>query len=165
MLDALAVQYKNYGGKIVLTGHTNNNETTESSQELSCSRAYEVRAYLQSKGVKESNIVIDCKGQTMPANDNYTEKGKTLNRRAELKITSDNSSCYEKKNTVGLQMAMETKSCLIKNYPNPFIGNTTIEANILPTVKEACLLVTDMTGMVKKQKTHGQNRNRRLKNY
>lgn len=151
MLDALAVQYKNYGGKIILTGHAENEESLENSKELSCSRAYGVSSYLISKGVKESNIIVDCKGQTMPANDNYTEKGKLLNRRVELKITGDNSVYYQKKNITDTKIEAEIKSSLIKNYPNPFIGNTTIEANILPNVKEAYLLITDMTGKMIKQ--------------
>lgn len=151
MLDALAEQYKNYGGKIILTGHTDNEESVEGSKELSCSRAYGVSSYLQNKGVKESNIIIDCKGQTMPSNDNYSENGKVLNRRVELKITGDNTAYYEKKSIADTKLITEEKSTLIKNYPNPFVGNTTIEANLLPNVKEAYLLITDMTGKIIKQ--------------
>lgn len=151
MLDALALQYKNYGGKILLTGHADNEGGEEAAKELSCWRANSVSAYLQSKGVKESNIVIDCKGQTMPTNGNNTEEGRILNRRVELKITGDNTVYYEKKNAINSALIIQEKSSLIKNYPNPFIGSTTIEANILPEVKEAYLLVTDLTGKIIKQ--------------
>lgn len=151
MLDALADQYKNYGGKILVTGHTDSEGGEDDTQELSCNRAFGVSAYLQSKGVKEGNIVIDCKGQTMPANDNYNEAGKILNRRVELKITGDNKAYYEKKNTSGLAGLVHEKSALIKNFPNPFVGSTTIEANVLIGVKEAYLLITDMTGKTIKQ--------------
>jgi outer membrane protein OmpA-like peptidoglycan-associated protein len=151
MLDALADQYKNYGGKILVTGHTDNEGGEDATQELSCNRAYGVSAYLQSKGVKENNIIIDCKGQTMPANDNYNEAGKILNRRVELKITGDNTIYYDKKNTGSAVGLVQEKSALIKNFPNPFIGSTTIEANILIGVKEAYLLITDMTGRTIKQ--------------
>lgn len=151
MLDALAQEYKNYGGKIILTGHTDNEGGDQESQELSCSRAYGVSAYLQSKGVKENNIIIDCKGQNMPANENYSEKGKVLNRRVELKITGDNSVYYDKKTVSDSKFAEQETSSLVKNFPNPFIGTTTIEARILPQVKEAYLLITDMTGKVMKQ--------------
>ncbi|HWY10970.1 MAG TPA: T9SS type A sorting domain-containing protein, partial [Bacteroidia bacterium] len=37
-------------------------------------------------------------------------------------------------------------SSLLKNYPNPFIGSTTIDAYILESAKEAHIIVTDMTG-------------------
>lgn len=151
MLDALAEQYKNYGGKILLTGHSAGEGDDEESKTLSCERANGISAYLISKGVKENNIVIDCKGQSMPANENYSESGKTLNRRVELKITGDNTVYYENKSAAETKIITEEKSFLIKNFPNPFIGSTTIEAQILPQVKEAYLLITDVTGKTIKQ--------------
>lgn len=151
MLDALALQYKGYGGKIILTGHSDSETEGEGAVDLSCSRAYGVSSYLQSKGVEEKNMIIDCKGQTMPANDNYTEKGQILNRRVELKITGDNSVYYEKKSAADAKNIEGEKSSLIKNFPNPFIGTTTIEAYVLQNVKEAYLLVTDITGKTIKQ--------------
>lgn len=151
MLDALAEQYKNYGGKILVSGHADNEGGEEANQELSCNRAYAVSAYLQSKGVKESNILIDCKGQTMPLNDNYNEAGKQLNRRVELKITGDNSVYYEKKNNTAVNSTIVENQLTLKNYPNPFTGSTTIETNIPLNVKEAYLLITDINGKTIKQ--------------
>jgi outer membrane protein OmpA-like peptidoglycan-associated protein len=146
LLDALASQYKAYGGKILLTGHTDNEGGEEFNQELSCGRANNVAAYLQSKGVDANQIVIDCKGETMPAYDNTKEEGKILNRRVELKITGDNTVYYQKKNENPLTGIETEKSSLLQNFPNPFVGSTTIEAYILETAKEAHILITDMTG-------------------
>jgi flagellar motor protein MotB len=146
LLDALASQYKTYGGKILLTGHTDNEGGEEFNQELSCGRANNVSAYLQSKGVSANQIVIDCKGETMPAYDNTNEKGKVLNRRVELKITGNNSVYYQKKNENPLTGIVTEKSALLQNYPNPFIGSTTIDAFVLENVKEASVLITDLAG-------------------
>jgi outer membrane protein OmpA-like peptidoglycan-associated protein len=146
LLDALAVQYKTYGGKILLTGHTDNEGGEDYNQELSCSRANNVSAYLQSKGVDANQIVIDCKGETMPAYDNTEEEGKVLNRRVELKITGDNAIYYQKKNQEPLTGIATERSSLLQNYPNPFSGSTTIEAYLLENTKEAHIQITDLTG-------------------
>lgn len=146
LLDALATQYKSYGGKILLTGHTDN----ESNEELSCSRANNISAYLQDKGVAADKITINCKGETMPAYDNTNEKGKILNRRVELKIIGDQAVYYEKKNAESLTGIPTEKSSLLTNYPNPFINSTTIDAYVLESAKEAHLLITDLTGKVVK---------------
>ncbi len=146
LLNALATQYKSYGGKILLTGHTDNEGGEEFNQELSCGRANNVSAYLQSKGVSANNIIVDCKGETMPAYDNTNEKGKILNRRVELKITGDNSTYATKKIAESLAEIDQKKSSLLKNYPNPFIGSTTIDAFVLESVKEAHIIITDLTG-------------------
>jgi len=142
LLDALATQYKSYGGKILLTGHADN----EVNSELSCERANNISAYLQGQGVAADKITINCKGETMPAYDNTSEKGKLLNRRVELKIIGDQAAYYEKKNAESLAGIDIVKSSLLTNYPNPFIGSTTINAYVLETAKEAHLLITDLTG-------------------
>jgi len=146
LLDALATQYKSYGGKILLTGHTDNEGGEDFNQELSCGRANNVSAYLQSKGVSANNIAVDCKGEAMPAYDNTKDEGKILNRRVELKITGDNTTYFQKKNAAALTSIAPEKSSLLQNYPNPFIGSTTIDAFVLETTKEAHIVVTDLTG-------------------
>lgn len=146
LLDALAAQYKNYGGKILLTGHADN----EVNEELSCERANNISAYLQNKGVDANKIIVNCKGETMPAYDNTIEKGKILNRRVELKIIGDQSVYFEKKNAENLSGIKTEKSSLLQNYPNPFIGSTTIEAYLLDNIQEAHLVIMDLTGKVVK---------------
>lgn len=142
LLNALATQYKSYGGKILLTGHADN----ENNEELSCNRANNISDYLQGKGVNANKITINCKGETMPAYDNTNEKGKILNRRVELKIIGDQAVYYEKKKAEPLTGIPTEKSSLLTNYPNPFINTTTIDAYVLESVKEAHLLITDLTG-------------------
>ena len=145
LLNALATQYKNYGGKILLTGHADN-EGGEGNEELSCSRANNISAYLQNNGVDVNKITINCKGETMPAYDNTNEKGKILNRRVELKIIGDQAVYFEKKSAESLAGIPTEKSSLLKNYPNPFINTTTIEAFLLDNIKEARIVIMDMTG-------------------
>ena len=146
LLDALATQYKSYGGKILLTGHADN----EVNSELSCERANNISAYLQNKGVDANKITINCKGETMPAYDNTNDKGKILNRRVELKIIGDQVVYFEKKNAEKLNGIKTETSSLLQNYPNPFVGSTTIEAYLLDGVKEAHLSIMDLTGKIVK---------------
>ncbi len=145
LLDALALEYKNYGGKILLTGHADN-ENGEGEEELSCDRANNISLYLQSKGVDANKITISCKGETMPAYDNTNEKGKILNRRVELKIIGDQAVYFEKKKAEPLIGIETVKSSLLQNYPNPFINTTTIDVYVLETVKDAHIIITDLTG-------------------
>ena len=145
LLDALALQYKNYGGKILLTGHADN-ENGEGKEELSCDRANNISLYLQSKGVDVNKITINCKGETMPAYDNTNEKGKILNRRVELKIIGDQAVYFEKKSAESLAGIETVKSSLLQNYPNPFINTTTIDVFVLETAKDAHITITDLTG-------------------
>ncbi len=148
LLNTLAAQYKNYNGKISVTGYTDNEGDENYNQELSCNRANEISLYLQNKGVRAENIILDCKGESMPLYDNTNDKGKQLNRRVELKILG-NDQAYNEKKAAG-NIIKEEKSQLIKNYPNPFIGSTTIDAYILDNVKDAYILIGDMTGKTMK---------------
>lgn len=146
LLNALAAQYKSdYSGKILITGHTDNEGFENYNKELSCKRANGVAAYLMSKGVDESRIVVDCKGESMPAYDNTNEKGKMQNRRVELKLLGDDKAYTEKKNAA-TALVLADKSSLLNNYPNPFKETTTIEAFILETAKQASILITDLSG-------------------
>ncbi|MDP3556282.1 MAG: choice-of-anchor L domain-containing protein [Bacteroidota bacterium] len=146
LLDNLAKLYKdNTKGKILITGHTDNEGSEELNQALSCTRATDVLNYLKSKGVDESRIVMNCKGETMPRTNNQTEEGKLLNRRVELKISGSYDEYVKKKaeNTIA-----EEQSKLLSNYPNPFSGITTIEAFLLDDVKNAQVVIYDMTGKI-----------------
>lgn len=144
LLDNLGKLYKsNPKGKILITGHTDNEGSEELNQALSCTRATDVVDYLKSKGIDPSRIIMNCKGETMPRTNNQTEEGKLLNRRVELKISGSFDEYVKKKaeNTV-----VEEQSKLLFNYPNPFSASTTIEAFLLEDVKNAQVVIYDMSG-------------------
>jgi outer membrane protein OmpA-like peptidoglycan-associated protein len=144
LLNALVKEYKTKtDSKISITGHTDNEGELDFNKELSCKRANEVKEYLINKGVLESRLVVDCKGETQPAFDNKSELGKHMNRRVELKLLgSDTKYTSNKKN----ETITEEKSSIINNTPNPFVGLTSINASVLTTVKDARLIISDLQG-------------------
>jgi outer membrane protein OmpA-like peptidoglycan-associated protein len=144
LLNALVKEYKTKtDSKISITGHTDNEGEIDFNKELSCKRANEVKEYLMNKGVPENRLVVDCKGETQPAYDNKNELGKHMNRRVELKLlgTDAKYSSDKKSETIA-----QEKSSLINNTPNPFLGQTTINASILNEVKDARLIISDLQG-------------------
>jgi len=145
LLNALVKEYKTKtNSNISITGHTDNEGELDYNKELSCKRANEVKDYLLSKGIAENRLIVNCKGETMPAYANTTDGGKHLNRRVELKILGNDAKYNaDKKNET---IITQEKSTLINNVPNPFTDNTTINASILNNVKIAELLVIDLTG-------------------
>jgi outer membrane protein OmpA-like peptidoglycan-associated protein len=146
LLDNLiAVYKKNENGKILITGHTDNEGDEKLNAELSCCRANGVADYLKNHGIPASRVVVDCKGETMPRFSNLNDEGKSLNRRVELKITEGVEEYEKRKNDEEAKVVSEA-SKLITNFPNPFSAGTTLEAFLLPDVKDARILITDMNG-------------------
>lgn len=72
------------GGKIAITGHTDDIGKDESNYVLGLSRAKEIKRFLVSKGINTSQISIDSKGESMPIDLNDTEEGRFKNRRTEI---------------------------------------------------------------------------------
>ncbi|MBA3663441.1 MAG: choice-of-anchor L domain-containing protein [Bacteroidetes bacterium] len=144
LLNALVKEYKTKtDSKISVTGHTDNEGEMDFNKELSCKRANEVKEYLMNKGVPEGRLIVDCKGETQPVYDNKSDEGKHMNRRVELKLLGNEAKYNsEKKN----ETIAEEKSQLINNTPNPFLGQTTINASILNAVKDARLIISDLQG-------------------
>jgi outer membrane protein OmpA-like peptidoglycan-associated protein len=144
LLDNLVKLYKkNESGKIIITGHTDNEGVENLNEELSCTRATNVVDYLKSKGIPQARIIMNCKGETQPRYSNTTDEGKALNRRVEIKIGGATEE-YAKKKAEG-EIKLE-QSKLLSNFPNPFSDYTTIEAYLLPEVKSASIIVSDMSG-------------------
>jgi outer membrane protein OmpA-like peptidoglycan-associated protein len=144
LLDALAKEYKEKtDANIIITGHADADGDDEANKELSCKRANGVADYLREKGVAENRISVSCKGETMPVDDNVTDKGKAHNRRTEIKLAGGTLSYAEKKKQ---DMTLNHSTTLFSNFPNPFGASTTIEAVIAEDVKDAYVLVSDMTG-------------------
>jgi outer membrane protein OmpA-like peptidoglycan-associated protein len=148
-IENLSTTYKqNPQGAIIVTGHTDDSGKSEANMALSCSRANRVAQYLIQNGINEDRIIIDCKGETMPAFSNHNDKGAALNRRVEIKVTGDVEAYHQKKleKELATPNADLKKSVLVKNFPNPFKGQTTLEAFIAETAADAFVNITDMKG-------------------
>jgi len=149
LLDNLSKEYKKHPeGKILVTGHTDEEGDATFNQELSCERATIVGSYLKGTGIPADRIAVDCKGETMPAYDNTKEVGQALNRRVEIKLTGNSEAYATKKQEVDAAVSAELKekSALIKNFPNPFKEMTTLEAYVKTDVKDAVITILDIEG-------------------
>ncbi len=69
---------------IEIRGHTDNIGSASSNLLLSKNRAESVRKYLIGKGVYPSRIISMGLGETMPIEDNGSDKGRAKNRRTEI---------------------------------------------------------------------------------
>ena len=69
---------------IEIRGHTDNVGSSSSNLLLSKNRAESVRKYLIGKGVNPSRIISKGLGETMPIEDNGSDKGRAENRRTEI---------------------------------------------------------------------------------
>ncbi|MDX1410057.1 MAG: OmpA family protein [Saprospiraceae bacterium] len=85
-LESVASTLKQTGGRIRLTGHTDNTSSAAFNQRLGMRRANAVRAYLIRIGVDPAWIEVRSMGETQPVASNETEAGRTTNRRVELEI-------------------------------------------------------------------------------
>jgi outer membrane protein OmpA-like peptidoglycan-associated protein len=86
-LDDLALlMLQNTAWYLKLSGHTDNQGTSEFNLELSKRRALAVQNYLMEKGLIEERFILEFFGETAPIADNDTETGRQQNRRVEMKI-------------------------------------------------------------------------------
>lgn len=72
--------------KILITGHTDSQGTEEYNEELSKNRARSIKEALIKQGVPAVRLKSSGAGSSQPVSDNYTEEGRALNRRTEIKI-------------------------------------------------------------------------------
>ena len=78
---------KNYSEKIIsITGHTNNIGYFENNLEKGLMMANSLKNYLIKNENFTSEIKTYSRGEAEPIADKYTEKGKLLNQRIEIKI-------------------------------------------------------------------------------
>lgn len=85
-LNQLAAHVKQAGGRITLTGHTDNVGSPESNLQLGRRRANAIRDILVRKGVPTAQITVDSKGETQPTDTNETEVGRHNNRRVMVQL-------------------------------------------------------------------------------
>jgi len=74
--------------QIEIQGHTDNVGKADYNLKLSHARAQSVKAYLVSKGIKESRMRAVGYGMERPIADNATEEGRSINRRVTMQKTN-----------------------------------------------------------------------------
>ncbi|MDX2070003.1 MAG: OmpA family protein [Haliscomenobacter sp.] len=86
-LEELATQLKAFPNTVVeLAGYTCSDGENKFNQELSLKRAQAVSAFLLSKGVNSTQLVVVGFGEEKPLVPNDSEANKRLNRRVELSV-------------------------------------------------------------------------------
>ena len=76
---------------IVATGHTDWTGTDAYNMKLSMRRAKAVKAFLVAKGIPESRVFTEGKGEREPVADNRTREGRAKNRRVEVEVVGTRS--------------------------------------------------------------------------
>jgi peptidoglycan-associated lipoprotein len=85
VLDAkAAVLGANSGIAIIVTGHTDEQGTSEYNLALGQRRAAQVKRYLESKGIADTRMTTQSMGDSQPAAQGSDENAYQLNRRAEF---------------------------------------------------------------------------------
>ena len=77
---------------IIAVGHTDSIGTDAYNQKLSIRRAEAVKAYLKGKGIEETRIYTEGKGESQPKADNTTAEGRAQNRRVEIEVVGTRSA-------------------------------------------------------------------------
>lgn len=91
VLDAKSlILAANPGATVVITGHTDEQGTSEYNLALGQRRAAQVKRYLEAKGIAENRMTTQSLGDSQPAVPGSDEAAYAQNRRAEFK--TDNAS-------------------------------------------------------------------------
>jgi outer membrane protein OmpA-like peptidoglycan-associated protein len=69
-----------------IEGHTDNTGSAEKNLQLSKDRAASVKQYFVRQGIDAGRLTSEGYGDTKPIGDNKTSKGRTQNRRVEIKL-------------------------------------------------------------------------------
>lgn len=86
-LDRLAeLLVKKPDWRLQISGHTDNVGSDASNMTISEKRSKAVGAYLNSKGVDNSRLIIKWFGESQPIEDNSTAEGRAKNRRVEMEV-------------------------------------------------------------------------------
>jgi len=84
--QAVVEMKKDASVKYIINGHSSAEGSAAHNMSLSIDRANSVKSFLVNAGIDAANFSIKGYGQTVPANSNDTEEGKSLNRRVEIKV-------------------------------------------------------------------------------
>lgn len=88
-LDSVVTFVQTHPNSVVsVEGHADNRESDHYNLQLSEKRADFVVSYLEKKGVVATKVVKAFYGKSKPVADNSTAKGRALNRRVEITVTT-----------------------------------------------------------------------------
>ena len=86
-LDELLSKLEGMNTDVMVTvGHADAIGTDDYNQKLSLRRAEAVKAYLVSKGIEQSRVYTEGKGESQPVADNSTSAGRAKNRRVTVEV-------------------------------------------------------------------------------
>ena len=86
-LDDLLMKLQGMNTEVMVTvGHTDSIGTDDYNQKLSQRRAEAVKAYIVTKGVDQSRVYTEGKGESQPVADNKTSEGRAKNRRVTVEV-------------------------------------------------------------------------------
>jgi outer membrane protein OmpA-like peptidoglycan-associated protein len=89
-LDAVIKQLETAPGfKVQIHGHTDDMGKEKYNKDLSLKRANFIADYARNTGVEDSKLIVVGFGSDKPIASNSTEKGRTKNRRVEVKLIED----------------------------------------------------------------------------
>ena len=74
---------------ISITGHTDSSGSDEWNQQLSLKRAAAVSDYIVHGGIEKDRLFVSSAGSSLPIADNETRYGRSLNRRIDIKLQTD----------------------------------------------------------------------------
>ena len=87
MLDAFADWLKNNVDlQIEIQGHTDDVGSDDDNQALSMDRAFSVMEYLLNSGILKERVSFKGYGESMPKFSNFTDEGRSKNRRTDFLI-------------------------------------------------------------------------------
>lgn len=88
ILDAFARYLDEHPSiSVEIRGHTDSEGSDADNMALSMDRAFEVKGYLEQRGIDGKRIRAKGYGETKPVADNSTEEGRAQNRRTEFVVT------------------------------------------------------------------------------
>jgi outer membrane protein OmpA-like peptidoglycan-associated protein len=77
---------KNPTEKLIITGHTDSDATSEFNLGLGQKRANSVKNILVKEGFNAENLAVESKGEAEPLAENDTEENKAKNRRVSIRL-------------------------------------------------------------------------------
>lgn len=81
--------YASSAASLLITGHTDAVGSEAANLALSRERVDAIQDWFLAHGVQQDQMVVDYRGETMPVTTNQTAKGKSQNRRVEVKFLGD----------------------------------------------------------------------------
>jgi OOP family OmpA-OmpF porin len=92
-LDDLLGKLQGMNTEVMVTvGHTDSIGSDAYNQKLSIRRAEAVKAYLVSKGVEQSRVYTEGKGESQPVADNKSAAGRAKNRRVTVEVVGNRTT-------------------------------------------------------------------------